>query len=150
MTPFKLENRMGSTRNQALWLVQKSRQLGQNYISPEHIVLALFVTDSAVKAVIERSAPWSCSVTSLKHKGTPLPQRGSISSSIPVCAANLDPVQRDQVALHLICMLCENWAYVCRLGVTNGEKIIKAKAVERLKGDSEAAEQRKAVTVGIT
>ena len=38
---------------------------------------------------------------------------------------------------------------MCRLGVTNGEKIIKAKAVERLKGDSEAAEQRKAVTVGI-
>ncbi|CAL5223254.1 g5736 [Coccomyxa viridis] len=66
---------------------EKSRQLGQNYISPEHIVLALFVTgDSAVKAVIEK------------------------------------------------------------LGVTNGEKIIKAKAVERLKGDSEATEQRKAVT----
>ena len=39
-------------------------------------------------------------------------------------------------------------ASVCRLGVTNGEKIIKAKAVERLKGDSEATEQRKAVTVG--
>ena len=35
----------------------------------------------------------------------------------------------------------------CRLGVTNGEKIIKAKAVERLKGDSETTEQRKAVTV---
>ena len=36
---------------------------------------------------------------------------------------------------------------MCRLGVTNGEKIIKAKAVERLKGDSETTEQRKAVTV---
>ncbi len=35
--------------------MQKSRQLGQNYISPEHIVLALFVSgDSAVKAVIEK------------------------------------------------------------------------------------------------
>lgn len=33
--------------------------------------------------------------------------------------------------------------------MTNGEKIIKAKAVERLKGDSETTEQRKAVTVGI-
>ncbi len=32
--------------------------------------------------------------------------------------------------------------------MTNGEKIIKAKAVERLKGDSETTEQRKAVTVG--
>ena len=31
--------------------------------------------------------------------------------------------------------------------MTNGEKIIKAKAVERLKGDSETTEQRKAVTV---
>ncbi len=39
---------------------------------------------------------------------------------------------------------------MCRLGVTNGEKIIKAKAVERLKGDSEATEQRKAVTVSTT
>ena len=37
--------------------MQKSRQLGQNYISPEHIVLALFVAgDSAVKAVIEKCA----------------------------------------------------------------------------------------------
>ena len=35
----------------------------------------------------------------------------------------------------------------CRLGVANGEKVIKAKALERLKGDSEAAEQRKKVTV---
>ena len=34
--------------------------------------------------------------------------------------------------------------------MTNGEKIIKAKAVERLKGDSETTEQRKAVTVGAT
>ena len=34
---------------------QKSRQLGQNYISPEHIVLALFTTgDSGIKAVIDR------------------------------------------------------------------------------------------------
>ena len=59
---------MGSTRIQASWLVQKSRQLGQNYISPEHIVLALFVTDSAVKAVIERSAPSSCAVDILEHR----------------------------------------------------------------------------------
>ena len=36
---------------------------------------------------------------------------------------------------------------ICRLGVPNGEKVIKAKALERLKGDSEAAEQRKKVTV---
>ena len=35
----------------------------------------------------------------------------------------------------------------CRLGVANGEKTIKAKALERLKGDSEATEQRKKVTV---
>lgn len=34
-----------------------------------------------------------------------------------------------------------------RLGVTNGEKIIKTKALERLKGDSESTEQRKKVTV---
>jgi len=35
--------------------VQKSRQLGQKYISPEHIVLALFTTgDSTVKAVIDK------------------------------------------------------------------------------------------------
>lgn len=40
--------------------LQKSRQLGQNYISPEHIVLALFTTgDSGVKAVIERYTPCS-------------------------------------------------------------------------------------------
>ncbi|CAK0784796.1 hypothetical protein CVIRNUC_008000 [Coccomyxa viridis] len=66
---------------------EKSRQLGQNYISPEHIVLALFTTgDTGIKAVIDR------------------------------------------------------------LGVANGEKVIKAKALERLKGDSEAAEQRKKVT----
>ena len=35
----------------------------------------------------------------------------------------------------------------CRVGVANGEKTIKAKALERLKGDSEVAEQRKKVTV---
>ena len=40
--------------------MQKSRQLGQNYISPEHIVLALFTNgDSGVKAVIERYTPCS-------------------------------------------------------------------------------------------
>ena len=38
----------------------------------------------------------------------------------------------------------------CRLGVANGEKVIKAKALERLKGDSEAAEQRKKVTVRLS
>ena len=36
---------------------------------------------------------------------------------------------------------------MCRLGVTNGEKIIKSKAVERLKGDSETTEQRKKIAV---
>ena len=36
---------------------------------------------------------------------------------------------------------------ICRLGVADGEKVIKAKALERLKGDSEASEQRKKVTV---
>ena len=40
--------------------MQKSRQLGQNYISPEHIVLALFTTgDSGAKAVIERCTAYS-------------------------------------------------------------------------------------------
>ena len=41
-----------------VWLhAQKSRQLGQNYISPEHIVLALFTTgDTGIKAVIDRCA----------------------------------------------------------------------------------------------
>ena len=61
-------------------LVQKSRQLGQNYISPEHIVLALFVAgDSAVKAVIERCAFRPCAYNN--HERRPTAVQSDFSSS---------------------------------------------------------------------
>lgn len=110
---------------------QKSRQLGQNYISPEHIVLALFTTgDSSVQAVIGRCV----SDAMMQMLNSPPTYSSEYLRSVSI-GRQWKPE-----------MECSKGC-VCRLGVTNGEKIIKAKAVERLKGDSETTEQRKTVTV---
>ena len=72
-------------------LVQKSRQLGQNYISPEHIVLALFVSaDSAVKAVIEKCVLPPCiPLVSTPQRGA----HGMAQDSAP-CVSNINTGDR--------------------------------------------------------